>query len=121
MTIEIGAGLSLLISVSTLLGLGVTVVAFFMKIKWDSHQHEKEIAQLKDDLNNVGSKVDKKYDDLVHKLTEQTSDKNDQIKTLLVRVDSMDKMIVAMTVEMKFMVETVKELKERLFNSTAVK
>jgi len=119
MTIEVGAGLSLLISVITLLGLGITVVAFFLKLKWDSTKHDQEIEKLQKDLDNLGAKVDKKYDDVLQKMTEQKILNSDEIRHMLIKVDAMDKAIVLLTADMKHVSETVKELKDKLFKGAA--
>jgi len=118
MTVEVGAGLSLLISVITILGLIVTVVTFFMKLKWDSNQHEKDLDLLKIDVDKIGAKVDRKYDELVQKMTEQKILNSDEIRHMLVKVDAMDKAIIILTSDMKYITETVKELKDKLFKST---
>jgi len=117
MTVEIGAGLSLLISVIALLSTGVAVVAFIMKLKWDSHQQEKELALLKIDVDKIGAKVDKKYEDLCQKMVEQKILNSDELRSMMIKVDSMDKAIILLTSDMKYISETVKELKEKLFKS----
>jgi hypothetical protein len=117
MTIEIGAGISLLISVITLLGLIVGVVAFFVKLKWDSHQHEKELDLLKIDVDKIGAKVDKKYEELCQKMVEQKILNSDELRSMMIKVESMDKSIILLMSDMKYISETVKELKDKLFKS----
>jgi predicted nucleic acid-binding Zn-ribbon protein len=118
MTIEVGAGLSLLISVIALLSTGVSVVAFIMKLKWDSHQQEKELAVLKIDVDKIGAKVDKRYEELCQKMVEQKILNSDELRAMMIKVESMDKSIIMLMSDMKYISETVKELKEKLFRST---
>jgi len=128
MTIEVGAGLSLLISVVTFLGLGVSVVTFFMKLKWNGDQHEKEIELIKTDVDRIGQKLDKKNEemigriekvtvDLTQKILEHSLNKANEISHMMVRIDAMDKAIIKLSSDMNHVVDTVKELKDRLFKS----
>jgi hypothetical protein len=87
----------------------VSMVIFITRIKWESTQHEKDITELKVDINNIGKKT----------LEQKLADSN-EIKTLLVRIDAVDKATIAMQVDMNYVKETVKELKEKLFKSTAI-
>jgi len=128
MTIEVGAGISLLISVITFLGLGVTVVSFFLKLKWDSVQHDKEIEQIKTDVDRIGQKLDKKNEEmlgriektsveLTQKILEHSLNKSNEINHMVVRIDAMDKAIIKLSSDMGHVVETVRELKEKLFKT----
>jgi len=116
-TIEVGAGLSLILSVIALLSTGVSVVVFIMKLKWESTQHEHEIKKLQLDVDNLGAKVDKKYDDVLQKMTEQKILNSDEIRHMLIKIDAMDKAVILLTADMKYISETVKELKEKLFKT----
>jgi cell division protein FtsB len=112
MTLEFEVNLSLDMAVIAIVSTIVRMVVFVTKTKWDvaqvknelevaKGQIEKEIARTNNDINGLGTK-----------LTEIRIGYNDELRHILVRIDAMDKDIIQLTSDMKYISDTVKELKE---------
>ena len=104
MTIELN--LSLIIAMISIMGTIMSTVIFIMKLRWETSQQEKEITQLKLDINAVGKKI-----------ADQSLHDNADMKILLVRIDILDKAIIELQARMGFIKDTMQELKEKLFKS----
>ena len=109
MTLEFEVNLSLIMAVIAMLTTIVSMVIFVTKIKWEVGQLEKDIQRTQNDVNALGTKM-----------TEIRIGNNDELRHILIRVDAMDKALIQLTSDMKYISDTVKELKEKLFKSTAI-
>jgi len=109
MTLEFEVNLSLIMAVIAMFSTIVSMVIFITKIKWETGQLEKDIQRTQNDINALGAKM-----------TEIRIGNNDELRHILIRVDAMDKALIQLTSDMKYISDTVKELKEKLFKSTAI-
>lgn len=97
--------ISLVISVLSILATVAAVFTFVNKLKWEQGQHEKQIGTIMKDVNSLGTKLAE------HKEIQQSD-----LKVVLVRIDSIDKAVIALTVKMSYMEDMLKEIKEKLNN-----
>jgi len=101
--------LSLILAIVAIISTIVSMVIFVTKTRWDVGQLEKDLAGLKGDINAIGQKM-----------TEQKILNSDEIRHMLVRIDAVDKAVVSLTVQVGYIADTVKDMKEKLYKSTAI-
>lgn len=95
--------LALTIALVSLVATGITVVTFFMRLKWDSEQHDIKLKECKEDIDAIGIKLN---------AMQQTSDS--EARVMLAKIDSIDKAVVCQGVALKYIEETVREIKEAI-------
>jgi len=131
MNVDLEAGMALVLSAVAIMGTITTVIGFALKLKWDTTYMNKEILQLQNDLNAMGQKVDDQHDHWTQKLdktleainakmVEHKLFNSDEMRSLSMKVDSIDKAVITLTLNMTYVTDTVKELKEKWNRSTAI-
>ena len=101
MTVEIN--LALIIACFSIFSTIVTAVWFFGKMKWDNVHLHDELHKQEIDINNLGTKVDALREE--HQV---------EIKQVFNKIDALDKSVIEMYTSMKYVQETVREIKEGL-------
>lgn len=95
--------LALIISLVSVASTIIAMVLFFGKLKWTQEQHETKVKELALELEHMEAKVD----DL--KNVQQAD-----VKTVLVKVDAIDKAVIGLNVSMGYIKDMVAEIKEKV-------
>jgi len=120
MTLEFEVNVSLIMAVIAMVSTIVSMVVFVTKTKWDVAQVKKELELAQVQIDKEIARTNNDINGLGAKLTEIRIGNNDELRHILIRVDAMDKALIQLTSDMKYISDTVKELKEKLFKSTAI-
>jgi len=120
MSMQVEVNISLILALVSLVGTVISSTVFIMKLRWDIGQQKTEIDLVKVDINNLGQKMDKSIETMAQKITEQRLMDSNEMRHIAIRVDAIDKAVVALQLQVGYIGDTVKELKEKLFKNTAI-
>lgn len=95
---------SLVVALLSILGTIVTAILFFGKLRWDNQKHETDIKTQAQDLNRIGQKISAIRDS-----------NNNEIKTVLAKIDTVDKSTIKIATTLQHVVEVVNEIKQKVY------
>ena len=119
MSLQVEVNLSLILAIVSLMGTIISSVLFIMRLKWDMGQQEKEILTLKKDVTQLGSKVDKEIDHIGTLLEKEEAEHTIELQKVSNRIDVLEKSVNKVQIQLEYITETLKELREKLFKTAA--
>jgi len=95
--------ISVILSLCSLIGVIITIVSFFNRLKWDNAKHTNDLEKQAKDINNLGAKVERIRD----QFTEEQ-------RVFIEKITVIEKQVLEMQISLEHVRTVLSKIEEKL-------